>query len=66
MVYNGQSRTAGMKGPNPCPRCELVYTPGFYAEHVRSYHSAAFVPVWRRRALDGQGLGKDLSGAVLA
>jgi hypothetical protein len=30
------------RGPNPCktPGCGLVYTPGFFREHVRDYHGA--------------------------
>ena len=26
------------RGPYPCKRCGLVYTPGFYKEHARAYH----------------------------
>ena len=37
--YTGQS-IAG-RGPYPCKRCGLVYTPGHYQEHAQAYHNDA-------------------------
>jgi len=34
----GKGRPAGARGPYPCKICALVYTPGHYAEHARTYY----------------------------
>ena len=28
-----------VRRPKKCKRCPLVYTPGYYREHVRDYHN---------------------------
>ena len=39
--------------------------PHFHSFFMRSWEDdRPFVPVWRRRAIAGQGVGKDLTGTV--